>query len=481
MKTLKIYPLLLLLFAMSISSCKKWLDVQPQDKFTETQVFNTRSGVYQALNGIYLSIGKSAMYGGVMTMFLPDVLAQNYNISAQHNYIAYSTYKYTDGGVLLTLDGLWSSTYAAVANANTFVQNLDKYKGVVPADQDSILRGEAIALRAFLQFDMLRLFGPMYNSADSTLPAIPYYSVTSTTFNAYLPANNVMDSISKDLSIAEGLLSNDPIITYGIAGNPSINTDPFFKNRNYRLNYYAVKALQARVYMYRGYKAAAYAAAQTVIQNADNKFPWIVPSAVLSNKDNPDRTFSTELIFGLQSLDLYNNYNMYYSPGLTDQMILAPLDGRLNTFMESATYPNDLRLNPDWIYPAATSKTYRTFYKFADVSTATMPFRYMLPMLRKSEMYYIAAECAPDLTTAFTYLNTVRYNRGISNLPGTAVLATELKKEYQKEFYGEGQLFYYYKRTNTATIPNGAATSGNITMNKTTYVLPLPQSETNYH
>src|SRR5262249_49143919 len=137
--------------------------------------------------------------------------------------------------------------------------------------------------------------------------------------------------------------------------------------------------------------------------------------------------------------------------------------------------------NPSWVFPAATSKNYRTFYRFADVANSNTAFRYMVPLLRMSEMYYIAAECAPDNVTAFSYLNTVRNNRGLVSLATTANLQTEIKKEYNKEFYGEGQLFYYYKRTKTTSIPNGSATSGNVTMDKTKYVLPLPQSETDFH
>jgi hypothetical protein len=178
---------------------------------------------------------------------------------------------------------------------------------------------------------------------------------------------------------------------------------------------------------------------------------------------------------------MYNNYNAYFSPNLQDASILAPLDARLTAMMEGGTYPNDYRLNPDWAYPSTGSKAYRTFYKYADVATSTTSFRYMLPLIRKSEMYYIAAECAPDDATALNYLNTVRYNRGVPNLAATATVATELQKEYQKEFYGEGQLFYFYKRKNVASIPNGSATSGNITMDKSRYVIPIPQSETYYH
>jgi len=75
----------------------------------------------------------------------------------------------------------------------------------------------------------------------------------------------------------------------------------------------------------------------------------------------------------------------------------------------------------------------------------------------------------------------VRLNRGLPNLTAGTVAVPEILKEYQKEFYGEGQLFYYYKRTNANAIPNGSTTSGNITMDKTKYVLPLPLSETGFH
>jgi len=481
MKKLTRYISVLLLVVTSFTSCKKWLDIQPEDVFTEAQMFNTPQGAYQSLNGIYLSMSKGSLYGANLTMFFTDVMAQYYNVSSSNKYYTFSTYGFAQDTVKKVADDIWTNAYVCVANANTFIAQLDKYKGVVTPSQDSILRGEAIALRAFFHFDMLRLFGPMYNSADSILPSIPYYRKTGSSYNAYLPANNVMDSVLDDLKTAEGLLSNDPIMTFGTAGSSDPNVDAFFKSRNFRMNYYAVKALEARAYLYRNDKAKASEAAQFVITNAQQYFPWITSTKLLSNKDNADRLFSTEMIFAVQSLELYGNFSTYFAASNQDWSILAPLDGRLTTMMESATYPNDYRLNPCWIYPAASSKTYRTFFKYADVADSKLTFRYMMPLIRMSEMYYIAAETAPDNTTAFSFLNTVRYNRGDANIPGTAVLATEIRKEYQKEFYGEGQLFYYYKRTKTASIANGSAASGSITMDKTKYVVPIPQSETNFH
>jgi hypothetical protein len=105
-----------------------------------------------------------------------------------------------------------------------------------------------------------------------------------------------------------------------------------------------------------------------------------------------------------------------------------------------------------------------------------MTFRFTIPLLKISEMYYIAAESEPVVADGFNYLNIVRANRGLTPLAATAVLNTELQKEYQKEFFGEGQLFYYYKRRNITAIGNGSSTS-NITVN---YNVPMPLSESQY-
>jgi hypothetical protein len=57
-------------------------------------------------------------------------------------------------------------------------------------------------------------------------------------------------------------------------------------------------------------------------------------------------------------------------------------------------------------------------------------------------------------------------------------MATEIQKEYQKEFWGEGQLFFYYKRTNKTSIPSAISGTANVTMTAAKYVVPLPLSET---
>jgi len=101
-------------------------------------------------------------------------------------------------------------------------------------------------------------------------------------------------------------------------------------------------------------------------------------------------------------------------------------------------------------------------------------------MIRKSELYYIAAECLAetDPEEAINYLNEVRLHRNLgalSSLLTTPEVEQEIKAEYRKELIGEGQLFYYYKRKNADQIDGKY-----VTVNDDIYVLPLPDKEISF-
>mgnify|MGYP002228113051 FL=1 len=60
------------------------------------------------------------------------------------------------------VDTLWSSNYYAIANCNYLLQNISKHGGVLSEKVRPLVEGEALALRAFLHFDLLRGFAPSY-------------------------------------------------------------------------------------------------------------------------------------------------------------------------------------------------------------------------------------------------------------------------------------------------------------------------------
>lgn len=463
-----------IVLSLLFGGCKKFLNVQPEDKVLETQVFSSRSGINTALNGLYINLAKGDLYGENLTLSTVEILAQRYNIASTHDLYKIASYAYTDKPATTKFDAIWTQAYSNILNINSFLENLEKYSGVLDTKTESLYKGEAIAMRALLHFDMLRLYGPRYSTADSTKQSIPYYENSQSKINPLLPANQAMQKVLTDLLKAEALLKDDIITTIGV--NPPVaNADVDFVNngRNYRLNYYAVKGLLARAYLYRGDKVSALAAAKLVIQQAD-KFKWTTTTNALSEKVNPDRVFTTEMIFGIMNTQLYNSYLSLFDPAVSDAKILAPAAARLTTVFESNE--SDYRYNLNWQIPSTGIKSYRTFYKYADVVDKTKSFRFSIPLLKISEMYYIAAECEPVAADGINQLNIVRFNRGLTNLAATVNVNTELQKEYQKEFFGEGQLFYYYKRRNVTSVGNGTG-SGNVTM---VPVVPLPLSESQY-
>ena len=112
--------------------------------------------------------------------------------------------------------------------------------------------------------------------------------------------------------------------------------------------------------------------------------------------------------------------------------------------------------------------------KYGDVADNGFEFARLLPMIRMSEMYLIKAECTKD----YKALNPIRKARNIPQLKSNIGLNGYIEDEYVREFIGEGQLFWYYKRKGITSIPrlyNPSLQDMQIT--NSTYVFDLPDSE----
>ena len=99
-----------------------------------------------------------------------------------------------------------------------------------------------------------------------------------------------------------------------------------------------------------------------------------------------------------------------------------------------------------------------------------------LPILRLSEMYLIAMECG-TLAEANELYREYCLSRDIPlvTLQDEYQLRNILIEQYNKEFYGEGQAFYAYKRLAVTDILC-AVDPGDTQA----YVIPLPTKEINH-
>jgi hypothetical protein len=412
-----------LLILFSITACKKWVGNAEQPlQVDDSQVFSTEKGFREVLNGVYLQMGSSTLYGKDLTMGVLSLAGRSYDSvnvkKVSPLYYQAATYNFTDPTVKAYSADVWNKMYQSVANLNNLLANVEAKKAMFTGNNYNTFKGEALALRAYLHFDLLRLFTPI----DAGSLGIPY--ITTINFNQ-TPAGTVGNTLDKciaDLSDADVLLnSNDLTASY--------------------INKWAVKGLLARVYLYKGDKVKANENALAVIDS--KKF-------VLSLNTNADLFFAKESLFNLNIFSA--NYYAYFKTIFGSPSLIG-----LSASGQIALY-------------GSTNTDYRK--SFVDATTGTtsgvplLPKKFtatasnIFPMIRLTEMYYIAAECAADVAAGLSYINQVRASRNLAALtsvlvPNPASLSIEIMNEYRKEFIGEGQLFFYYKRKNTAftTLP----------------------------
>ncbi len=464
-----------------LSGCSGWLDVKPYDEMAEEDLLSTENGFIRLLNGIYIEMNRDMLYGGALSVEMIELMGGAYVIgtgnSVWGNYSDISKYKYGTEYWRARLSETWNKTYSLILNCNLLLADIDGKKSLFSGDNYNIIKGEALALRAMLHFDMLRIFGPVYSRNPEAL-SIPYYTSYTIVPEDLLSASSVAAKVAGDLREARILLSSDPVITEGVRmEGPADGSSNFLYYRNIRLNYYAVTALLARASLYFGDKKSAFAYSNEVI-GALNKgiFSFVDRALVTGSPDDPDRIFSSEVIFALSHARRNELFKNYYDPSRIPNFVFR-IDGDLFSKLifggsDTGGSQDDYRCRVNWI---ATGSN-RYFYKYSDMADYGNIRNTMIPMIRMGEMYLIAAEsCSETLNDGLSYVNTLRSKRGVSNL---SVLNQELLQyEYIRELYGEGQLFFMYKRMFSPVLISATA-SKNPQPSDEIFVVPLPDTET---
>ena len=483
-------------FSVTLSSCSEWLKVDMEDGIMEDALYSENEGFLIALNGIYTNL--NGIYGSFWGMGALDVMAQYYNVpeNGEHPYRVYAGYNYEDSGFDNNSGSIWTNVYNLIANLNVLIEHCDEEGSAISDRYYPIVKGEALALRAMLHFDLLRFYGPIYGPDTESQPAVPYLEVANNTdMVAISTAKEVADKVFRDLTEAARLLENDPIRTQGVLASDSEqpNEGNELRYRQYRLNYYAVQGLLARYYMWTGNKTAAYNCALNLIVEieAQQTFPWVTRAAA-SSLTTPDRVFSTEVMFALYNTSRDNLFDNLFNQSLEGEALsfvggLSGSESKLDAFYD-ANSSSDYRRRmweevtigssgEDGEVTAGGSSSY--FLKYEDINTDSH-FRYMIPLMRTSEIYLILAECTDDVTEAQEYLHSIRWAR---NLTEDDEVTEENKlqlitDEFAREVIGEGQLFYFYKRHAMTQFASGTDAGEVYNMLLSDYVVPLPKAET---
>ncbi|MEZ2445533.1 RagB/SusD family nutrient uptake outer membrane protein [Chitinophaga sp. RCC_12] len=481
---MKKYLVLILLFS---TSCSKWLDIKPISEVSGDELFKSEDGFKDAVNGLYSLCLNEDIYGKELMGGLPDVLAQNYAIPVLDGsgYRQAAMYNYKDKNQIDRKNKIWQRLYEVIANSNLILAKVDQQKSILSGVNYGLIKGESLAMRAWCHFDALRLFAPSFASMPAA-KGVPYATEFTKNAAAMQTVTALLDSVIKDLTAAKEILRGvDPILNPGYKVGYMIRDsstegdgEMFVQQRRHRLNYYAVCGELARVYLYKKDQVNALQNALEII-NA-NKFPWTRQEDFMNGNDaKKDRILYKELIFGFYMPNRKDAMNDQFRKGNGQGLFISSTEGK-NIYEVAGVGGEDFRFKQWFSEQSVNSSTYLQLEKYKRTDDN---LHYLMgPALRLSEIYYIAAECtfATDPDKAWAYFNEVRLHRGIGPYSGPAdtnSFYAELLKEARKELYGEGQLFYMYKRLNRSIVGLGGKP---VPPSDGVFVLPLPDDEIAY-
>ncbi len=453
------------LLLMSLSACNNWLDVSPKTELKAEDMFATEAGFRDALIGVYSLMCRDVAYGRDMTYGYMDVLAQYYSSPLKtttsgypHNFKNAAEYKYTEENEEERILSIWENYYAAIANINHALDFIDRDLSVFssPVVHD-VYKGEFLALRGLLHFDVLRLFASspvMNHHTGMDAVAIPYVETYTHVAQPQLTVKEVLDKVVEDLSAAKVLMQGKEEFDEEDASLPMYN-------RGQRMNYYAVTAALARVYLYSGDSGKALAEVKEVIGEPEGEKPTEYRLASTAATAT-DPMFSTELIFTLDVQKLKDMSEGYFMESSSSSILGMSNNGKKNIYNSSGL---DSEFRGSWLSNLTDGASW-TLAKFKDMK--------YVPLFKISELYLIAAECAGG-ETGMAYLNELRIHRGLNRLISSEELDNHIYQEYRREFIGEGQLFFFYKRKGFEVI--GAEDNIAIPDAEKVYNLPIPLSE----
>lgn len=491
--------LTLITAAFLATSCGDWLDVMQDDNIPEEVMFSSYDGYRNATNGIYQSMTDDGLFGKELSYGFASALSQYLRNASASNTLRYSyteKYEYNTSEVLAFTEGIWQKGYKVIADCNNLIQHVEKADPYMFPEkfEYQVIAGEAYGVRAFMHFELLRMFGPV-PAVGMAQKAIPYVDKYPSLFNERKTMREVMDRILADLEHAFDLMKdfeypNGVVSSKFSAARFQIQTyasDLFMNGRGCRMNTMMVKSLMARVHAYMGDLETANLHASEVWQAAavDKTYLKYTTWPTSATAVQP-RKMLDELIFGVYNLNLAEKYEPQVKRTNYTYYQLKNIDYMYNNYRSDATDVRYTKLLEAYAPTGTGDNKYwyslRFCYRSDYPGITHQTENCIIPLFRMSELRYIMAEYLArngDIPGAVTILNELRTQRKCTR----KILATvtldqfmeELLYDMWKEFMPEGgHLFYQYKRLNATTIPTGETY---IAMTPEKYVVPIPDSE----
>ena len=467
MKKMKYIILLMCVTLFTTTSCDDFLDITPDGQVKRDPLLSTPEGIEDAMYGVYSQMRQQTLYGQELHFSTLEVLSQTMWCYGNSGITAMSGYRWDHSSVKGVFEGVWTNMYKNISNVNSVLD------APLVADATefpyTVYRGEALGLRAFMHFDLMRLFAEQY-TVNPDAKGIPYATEFSLKTPDFESLAKNYEHILADLHEAEALLADEA--EFEGAGN-------FMIDRQIHFNLHAVQATLARVYLTMGNKEKAAEYALKVI--GSGKYTLKEKTEVVN--DLAGVLSRKETIFGIYFPGFYTNVSgklqqvtSYYSLDLRDDFMQLYEKDASGLDFRTMAYFSESGVGDDAKYRLSK---FTDIYELNNmVSNRPSDLIQGVNMIRLPEMYYIAAEALleNDYDVALDLYNDVRVHRGLDPLEADKQLTVELiNDERYKEMIGEGQTYFNMKRQNLPILSH----DGKNTYNPVDgiYVIPVPDVE----
>ena len=464
MKKMK-YIIYLFVALLATTSCEDFLNITPDGQAKRDELLKTQQGIEDAMYGVYSQMRSTTLYGQEMYFQALEVMAHNLYCDGNTLIDPLGKFEYDNTNVKSLFESIWTAMYKNISNVNS-VLDAPLVAGA-KAFPYTVYRGEALGLRAFMHFDLVRLFAEQY-TVNPEADGIPYATEFSLNTPAFESLAKNYEHILADLHEAERLLDNED--DYEGVGN-------YMLDRQIHFNKYAVWATLARVYLTMGNNAKAAEYANKVI--LDGKYMLKEKTEVVN--DLAGMLSKKECLFGIYYAGFYSLVNAklqqmtsFYSLDLPDFM----------PKYEKDVSGTDYRVMAYFSEASTGSGTKYRLSKFTDVyemnnNVSNRPSDLILGinLIRVPEMYYIAAEAMLEENPkmALEYYNEVRIHRGLEAINDKELTIEMINDERYKEMIGEGQTYFNYKRQNLQIVSYDGKTTYEPSAG--IYVIPVPDIE----
>ncbi len=441
--------LILIVAALSFSSCKKIIDVPPQSNLSVVTYYTTAVEMNTALVGCYNGMQRPLILEWQFTELRSDNSKQGVPASTNSINRELSDLDiFTPSPSQTAIADYWSTTYNNIRNCNILLEKLgvvyDPATGTItfnpiPANITAAeikqVAGEALVIRAYHYFNLVRLYGGVF------LVHRPLtFSESKVTSRSSVA--DIYKLIEADLRTASASLKNQTYAQQSTADRG-------------RATIWAAKGMLGKVLLTQNKKSEAIPVLQDVINNSGHNVLSSYASVFSTTNE-----MNSEIIFAVRykagNLGLGSPFGNDFGPLQSGSTVINGDGDGLNTPTTEIDTLTNGGLRKPTIIGVFTSGTLVRLYvkKYLNPVVTKDDGEADWPVLRFPDVQMMLAEAQGYSQASLDLINAVRPRAGAALLtttttPNLASFEQALSRERRLEFAFENQRWFDLLRFNT--------------------------------